>query len=354
MGQVEKINFKKNSVSTDMGEIDYDYLIVASGSRADFFGIKGAETSSFVLKTLEHAMDLRNHILTCFEKANTSDSPDEKKRLLTFVIAGGGATGVEFAGAFAELVKGPIDKDFPNIRFNDVSIVLVEAEGKLLSGYSSSTSSYVISRLGKKGVKVMLNSPAARIDSKGIYFSDGNYIEAATVLWTAGVSGFDIPADISPALTHNKRIKVNQLLQIPGYENVFACGDIAAFTQNNEALPMLAPVATQQGVHTAKNILAMLEGKEPEPFKYTYKGSMIVVGRNIAVTKIGDMEIKGFFAWVLWLFIHIAYLIGFRNKIFVLVNWFTDYIFYERAGRIVLPSCDLKNHESVKKKSKGK
>lgn len=354
MAEVEKINFKKNSVTTDTGEIEYDYLIVGSGSRADFFGIKGAETSSFVLKTLENALELRNHILTCFEKANTSDDPDEKKRLLTFVIAGGGATGVEFAGAFAELVQGPIDKDFPNIRFSDVNIILAEAESKLLSGYSSSTSSYVISRLGKKGVKVMLNSPVSGIDSRGISFSGGDYIEASTVLWTAGVSGFDIPADISPAVTHNKRIKVNSLLQVPDYKNAFACGDIAFFMQNNETLPMLAPVATQQGIHTAKNILRMIEGKEPVPFKYTYKGSMIVVGRNVAVTKIGNLEMKGFFAWVLWLFIHIAYLIGFRNKIFVLVNWFSDYMFYERAGRIILPACNLKNSESVKKKAKGK
>lgn len=350
MGVVEKINFKKNSISTDIGEIEYDYLVLASGSKPDFFGIKGAETSSFVLKSLEQALGLRNHILTCFEKANISDSPDEKKRLLTFVIAGGGSTGVEFAGAFAELVKGPIDKDFPNIRFNAVKIILLEAASKLLSGYSKSTSDYVIGRLGKKGVKVMLDSPISKIDNSGVYFAENGHIESATVLWTAGVSGFDIPADLSPAVTHNKRIKVNSFLQFEGMENVFACGDITHFMQDNDPLPMLAPVATQQGIHTAKNILKLINGKKAVPFRYTYKGSMIVVGRNTAVAKIGSLEFKGFIAWVLWLLIHIAYLIGFRNKLFVLISWFTDYIFYEKAVRIILPSCSSSGEVLCKKK----
>lgn len=350
MSEVKKINFKKNSIQTDIDEIEYDYLILATGSRADFFSIKGAESCSYVLKTLEDALKLRNHILTCFEKANTSDSIDEKEKLLTFVIAGGGATGVEFAGAFAELVKGPIDKDFPNIKFQDVKIVLVEAGDKLLSGYSRSTSDYVISRLAKKGVKVMLKSPVARMESTGITLGDGSVIKSSTVLWTAGVSGFDLPADIKPAVTHDKRVKVNPFLQLEEHENVFVCGDITHFVQDNETLPMLAPVATQQGKHAADNILRIISGEKPRPFRYTYRGSMIVVGRNTAVTKIGSMEIKGFFAWILWLFIHIAYLIGFRNKLFVLVNWFTDYIFYERAGRIILPACDGNEKVLCKKK----
>jgi len=350
MADVKKINFQKNRVITDIDEIEYDYLVLASGSRADFFGIKGAESCSFILKTLDDALKLRNHILTCFEKANTSEKSEEKEELLTFVIAGGGATGVEFAGAFAELVKGPIDRDFPDIKFQDVKIILVEAGDKLLSGYSRSTSDYVISRLKRKGVKVMLKSPVAKIDRSGITLGDGDLIRSATVLWTAGVSGFDLPADIKLPVTHDKRIKVNPALQVEGYDNVFVCGDIAHFVQNNESLPMLAPVATQQGKHAADNILKMISGEKPKPFRYTYRGSMIVVGRNTAVTKIGNMEIKGFFAWILWLFIHIAYLIGFRNKLFVLVNWFTDYIFFERAGRIILPACDTGEEILCKKK----
>ena len=350
MAVVEKINFKKNSVLTSTGEIEYDYLILGSGSKPDFFGIKGAETSSFVLKPLENALKLRNHILTCFEKANISNNPDEKRKLLTFVIAGGGATGVEFAGAFSELVKGPIHKDFPNIFFEDVKIVLVEAASKLLSGYSKSTSDYVVSRLNKKGVKVMLDSPISMIDNNGVYFAEKDSIVSATVLWTAGVSGFDIPSDVSPSVTHNKRIKVNSFLQFEDMENAFACGDIIHFMQDNDPLPMLAPVAIQQGIHAAKNILKLIDGKEALPFRYTYRGSMIVVGRNTAVTKIGKLEFKGFFAWVLWLLIHIAYLIGFRNKIFVLISWFTDYIFYEKAVRIILPSCNPSDPVSCKKK----
>ncbi len=350
MGVVEKINFKKNSVSTSTGEIEYDYLILGSGSKPDFFGIKGAETSAFVLKSLENALELRNHILTCFEKANTSNNPEEKRKLLTFIIAGGGPTGVEFAGAFSELVKGPIHKDFPNILFEDIKIILVEAASKLLSGYSKSTSDYVVSRLSKKGVTVILDSPISMIDSNGVCFEEKEPIVSATVLWTAGVSGFDIPSDLSPSVTHNKRIKVDSFLQFEGMENVFACGDIAHFMQDNEPLPMFAPVATQQGIHAAKNILRLIDGKEALPFRYTYRGSMIVVGRNTAVTKIGKLEFKGFFAWVLWLLIHIAYLIGFRNKIFVLISWFTDYIFYEKAVRIILPSCNPSDPVSCKKK----
>jgi len=342
MSQVNEIKFKKKIVVTDKGDVKYDYLIIAPGSKTDYFGIKGAEKNSIPLKTLDDALFIRNHILRLFEKAVKCTDPEERKKCLTFVITGGGPTGVEFAGAFAELVNGPLKKDFSEIKLTDIDILLVDAGKRILPAYSDKSGNYAAGKLEEKGVKIMLESEVTAIDKGIIRFKNGTNIKSHTILWTAGVRGVEFKSDVKIPVRTDMRITVDNALRIKGFEEVYICGDMAYFEEGGVPLPMNAPVATQQGEHAALSILKLIEGMNADPFMYKDRGSMVTIGRNSAITKISGMEIRGFFAWVLWLFIHILYLIGFRNKIFVLISWFGDYILFERSGRMIIPSGNIK------------
>lgn len=339
MSEVSEIKFKKQIVVTAKGEIKYDYLIIALGSKTDYFGIKGAEINSMPLKTLEDALFLRNHILTLFEKAVNCSDPDERKKCLTFVITGGGPTGVEFAGAFAELVNGPLRKDFSDIRLSDIEIVLADAGKRILPAYNEKSGGYALRKLEEKGVKIKLNSEVIKIDKGIIRFRNGDSVKSHTILWTAGVRGIDLKSDVKIPVRRDSRLAVDETLRLPGLADVFVCGDLAYVEEDGVPLPMNAPVATQQGEHTALNILKIIAGHNPETFRYRDRGSMVALGRNAGITKIKNMEVRGFMAWLLWLFIHIFYLIGFRNKILVLISWFGDYILFERSGRMIIPKC---------------
>ena len=339
MAEITGINTAKNLVTTDRGDVQYDYLVIATGSRPGFYGIKGAKENSLNLNTLDDAIQLRNHILCCFEKASRCEDPEELKKLLTFAVIGGGPTGVEFAGAFAELVQGPLHRDFPGLDLSFARIILIDGAKRLIAGYNEKSAVYAVKTLQGMGVTVLLDSPVRRIDRQAVVLPDGTKIKAATILWTAGVIGEDVRAERKLSSRSDSRIEVARTMQLEGAGNVFVCGDMAWFEQNGKPLPMMAPVATQQGVHAAKSILRMIKGKEPLDFKFRDRGSMVTIGRNSAVAKVGSFEVRGFAAWILWLAIHIFFLIGFRNKIFVLIRWFGDYIFFERSGRMIIPSC---------------
>lgn len=350
MAEITGISTAKNIVTTDRGDVHYDYLVIATGSRPNYYGIKGAGENSLNLNTLDDAIKLRNHILCCFEKASMCNDPEELKKLLTFVIIGGGPTGVEFAGAFAELVQGPLHKDFPELYLSLVRIILVDGAKRLIAGYSEKSAAYAAKTLEGMGVTVRLDSPVKRIDREAVVISDGTVIKASTILWTAGVSGEDIRADRKFSSRPDCRVEVRRTLQVNGLQNVFVCGDMNYFEQDGKSLPMMAPVATQQGIHAAKSILRMIRGKRPLDFKFVNRGSMVTIGRNSGVAKMGSYEVRGFAAWALWLAIHIFFLIGFRNKIIVLIKWFGDYIFFERAGRMIIPSCaEVKPIKNIKK-----
>jgi len=338
MSEVTEIKFKQQIVVTEKCNVKYDYLIIAPGSKTNYFGIKGAEINSVTLKTLEDAISLKNHIITLFEKAVKCGDPDERKKCLTFVITGGGPTGVEFAGAFAELVHGPLKKDFQQIKLSDIDIRLIDAGKRILPSYSEKSGAYAARKLEERGVKIVLESEVIRIDKGIIKFKSGESIKSHTILWTAGVSGIEFKSDIKIPAGKDSRVPVDDTLRIPGFKEVFVCGDLAYFENGGFPLSMNAPVATQQGEHAAINILKLIEGNDADPFRFRDRGSMVTIGRNSAITKLKDFEIRGFFAWVLWLFIHIFYLIGFRNKIFVLISWFSDYITFERSGRMIIPS----------------
>jgi len=338
MADVKSIKFRKNTVVTDMGDVEYDFLIFSPGSSTGYFGIKGAEKNSVTLKSLDDALRLRNHILRMFESASKCEDPSERDKCLTFVIVGGGPTGVEFAGAFAEFVNGPLRRDYPHIESGDVRIKIVDAAGQLLGAYSPKSAGYAKMKLEKMNVSVSLNTTVREVKPGEIILGSGEKIKSHTILWTAGVSGTSIKSDIKLPERGDSRINVDEYLRPGGFENVFICGDMAYMEQGGGALPMNAPVATQQGIHSALNIIRLINGKALKPFIYSDRGSMVTIGRNSAITKVAGFEFRGFLAWVLWLFIHIFYLIGFRNKVLVMMSWFRDYIFYERSGKMIIPS----------------
>ena len=322
-------------------KIRFDYLIIATGSKTDYFTVAGAERFAFPLKTLDDAMILRNHILTCFERAAYIDDPGRRKKLLTFAIVGGGPTGVEFAGALSELIRGPLRKDFPGISIQDISVELVESADRVLSMLSAKLSGYTEQKLGNMGIHLLLSSRVKEISAAGVTFADGALLETETVIWTAGVSG-EAPGSEEQkqvSVSANKRIRVLPTLQVPDHPHVYVAGDLTYLEEKGRPLPMIAPVAIQQGKWAAQNILRQAGGKEPRPFIYKDKGAMVTIGRNAAVTRIGAREFRGFFAWTIWIVIHIMNLIGFRNKLFVIINWIWDYLFFERSVRLILPGC---------------
>jgi len=339
LAKAQKIDCQKKSVLTDGGVIDYDYLILAAGSVTETFNIPGVEEHAYFLKTLEQAIALKNHIICCFEAAAHEENETRRRELLTFVIVGGGATGIEYAGALAELIHGPLIKDYPNISLQDVQIILLEAADKLAAGMPQTVRDYTFKKLSKMGVHVRLNTKVREVTSSRVILHDQNDLSSATVVWTAGVRG-DALAQLSDIKTgRDGRVPVKPTLQAHECPNVYVVGDLAAIRENDRVLPMVAQVAMQSGSAAAKNIMRQITGRPPEPFRYNDRGAMITIGRKAAGVAIGGKTFQGIFAWFIWLVIHLFNLIGFRNRVMVLINWAWDYLLYERALRFVFPSC---------------
>ena len=345
LAEVTAVNLEQKTITAAGNEIAYDYLVLATGSVSNFFGIKGAVEHAFSLKTLEEGVALRNHILRCFELAMYE--PDEAKRreLLTFVVAGGGPTGVEYAGALSELIYGPIARDYPALNMDEVRIVLVEAANRLLSAMPEHLSEYAETRVQKMQVEVLLNTMVTAVSADSIGFKDGSEIGTQTVVWTAGVGGDALARSLGLELTGNGRLVVKPTLQLPVFPDVFAIGDIAGFKTEEGYLPMLAPVATQQGTAVGINIQRAIAGEALTDFAYDDRGSMATIGRNKAVASIRGLNFSGYFAWIVWLVIHLMNLIGFRNRLTVLINWAWSYLFFDRVVRIILPSRQDKEVE---------
>jgi NADH dehydrogenase len=323
-----------------VGTISYDYLILAAGSTNHFFGVKSLEADTHGLKDIDEAMSLRNHILSRFEAAVWERDPSRRRSLLTFVIVGGGPTGVEFAGALSELVGVVLPRDFPGLDFHEVNVILMEASDRLLSMLGQRLQRYALKTLSSKGVEVRLNTAVERLAGGRLYVKDADQvessIEAGTVMWAAGVRAAELA--IRPATSRGRQGRLSVLpgLQLAEHPEVFAIGDIAAAEQDGAVLPMLAPVAQQEARWAAKNIGRLLRGEVALPFRYRDKGTMATIGRQAAVVQIGPFKFTGFFAWLLWLGLHIVQLIGFRNRLLVLINWAWDYFFYDRGVRLIL------------------
>lgn len=335
LAEVSGVDFKTRHVLTDTGTIPYDYLVIGAGSVTNFFGLESVERNSFDLKELPDAETLRNHILTAFERAVIEPDPARQRALMTFVIVGGGPTGVEFAGALVELVHFVLAKDYPGLSTQAARVVLVEAADKLLASMPEEQQLYTLKKLRSMSVEVLLNARVVDADSKRVALHDGAVIPAHTLFWSAGVKASQLAAVLDTPHTTGGRIPVAPDLTMPGQPEVYVIGDMSYLEQDGSPLPMTAPVAMQMGIYAGRAILSRVTGKPHPPFRYNDKGSMATIGRNAAVATAFGLNFQGYLAWLVWLLLHLYYLIGFRNRIVVMLNWVWYYWFHERQVRLI-------------------
>jgi NADH:ubiquinone reductase (H+-translocating) len=338
MAQVEKIDPINSCIHTNIGRLHYDFLVIACGSKTNYFGNEGVFKNAFPLKQIPQALDLRSQILQNFEKAVISRDAEQTKRLLTFVIVGGGPTGVELAGALGELKKHVLPKDYPDLDIDQMEIYLVEGLSRLLPSMSEYAGNKAYKYLEEFGIRIKLNTIVDCFDGNTVVMKNGEALKCNTLIWAAGVKG-NIVEGLPEECIEKGRIKVDEFNRVKCFENIFAIGDVSLQKAKEfpEGLPMLAPVAMQQGRHLGKNLLRMIASKPLKPFNYYDKGSMATVGRNKAVVNLpGNLNFGGYFAWVIWLFIHLLYIIGFRRKLIVFSNWLWNYFTYDRGSRLII------------------
>lgn len=338
LAEVRSVDPEARLVRTDGPDLTYDYLILATGSVEHFFGMGGAQEWAYPLKTVDQAIALRNQILRCFERAAHGVGPEEERELLTFAIVGGGPTGVEFAGALAELIQGPFLRDYPGLDLQRVQVLLLEAMDTLLPGWPERLGRYAERRLAQMGVQVRTGSMVSGLEERLLHLQDGSRIPTRTVVWTAGVRGQPVGATSGLPTDKGGRVELHATLQVSGRPRIYVVGDLAGVRGEADPLPMIAPVAMQQGTHAARSIGRQLEGREPQPFRYRDKGMLVTIGRNAGAAHVSGRQFSGLPAWLLWLGVHLFNLIGFRNRLIVLINWSWDYFLFERVARLILPS----------------
>lgn len=340
LAEVTGIDPTKQVVETDRCVVRYDYLIVATGARHAYFGRDEWEPYAPGLKRIEDATELRRRILIAFERAETENDSAERARLLTFVVVGGGATGVEMAGAIAELSKKALTSDFRNINTRDARIVLVEAGSRVLPAFHHSLSEYAKKALGDLGVEVVLNKVVTDTSPTGVALG-GSRLDSRTVIWAAGVRASPAASWLRAESDRVGRVLVNPDLSVPGYANVFVIGDTAlAKDESGKPLPGVATVAEQQGKYVAKLIAARLGKSEFPAFRYRDPGSMATIGRSRAIADVKGFRLTGFIAWALWSSVHVYGLIGFRSRFVVALSWFWSYLTYERRTRLITGAND--------------
>lgn len=334
---VDRIDFDNKLVGTPAGLLPYDYLVIATGTKPSYHGVSGAEEHAFTLKSLGDAIALRDHILTCLEKAAVTKDMQERQQLLTVVIVGGGATGVEMAGALSELFRGAFRRDFAEL-VGQERIILVQSGSSLLTEFSQRLGNYTHRKLEKLGVEVCLNTQMAKVTSTSATLSNNRFIETATVIWAAGIQA-QSPDLAQPVESAAKgKLLVRNTLQLVDQANVYAIGDVAHFEKNGNILSGVAPEALQQGVAVARNICLQMQGNPPRPFEYWNKGRLAIIGGYGGVGRIAGVNFSGFLAWILWLAVHVAYLPGFRSRLVVVLTWFQNYVLGDRAVRQVSSS----------------
>ena len=336
---VSAVDLAQQVVHTCHGEeIPFDYLVLATGSTNNYFGNEKLAESSIGLKSLEDAARLRNHVLACLERADHDDDVEERRALLTFVIAGGGPTGVEYSGALGELIKLVAGRDYPTVRMEDARIVLVEGQDRLLGTFSERLGRYAERVLTKRGIDVRTKTLVRAADERQVTLSDGTVVPTRTLVWTGGVRPLAPHTQPDPERSRRGRVRVDEFLRIRGAQRAFALGDTAGPEQDGEELPMLSAPAMQAGRYVARAIHADLMGRQPvRPFRYFDKGTMATIGRNAGIAHLrGGLELTGFLGWLAWIFVHVWYLIGFRNRILALANWAWNYVRFDRPIRIIL------------------
>ena len=336
MGEVTEVNLAARYIKMDGSVIGYDYLVLAAGGETNFFGNQSVEQNGFQLKSIESAIGLRNHLLKTFEEASQEADAEKRKALLTFVVVGGGPTGVETAGALAELIRHIMSRDYPHMDLNEVRVLLLEAGKSVMPSYPDELRKATRNLLENKKVEVLTNTKLVDYNGERVTLGSGAPVETNTVIWTAGVKAAGIANRLGVEQAASGRIRVADSLQIPNHPEAFVVGDASYVVNGNgQPLPMLSTVAIQQGKVTARNIQRIIRGERPEAFHYKDPGLLATIGRNAAVARIWGLSFSGFIAWLIWVFLHIYRLIGFRNRLLVLINWAWEYFFYENQVRLI-------------------
>lgn len=336
MANVQSVSPKENRITTDIGDFNYDILVLACGAKHSYFGNENWETFAPGLKTLEQATEIRRRVLMAFELAEREKNPQLKKERLTFVVVGGGPTGVELAGAIGEISRFTLSKDFRHITPESARIVLIEAGDRILAAFDPKLSKSAARSLEGLGVQVWTNSRVTQINDDGVAVGS-EFLRAKTVLWAAGVQPSSLNKTLGVTLDRSGRVPVNEFLALPEYSNVYVIGDQAfAKSKTGEALPGLSPVAIQQGKYLAQRLKRLAKNKPSTPFRYFDKGIMATIGRKEAILQVGALKLTGLLAWLGWLFVHIYYLIGFKNRLFVFLQWSWHYISFGRGARLIV------------------
>ncbi len=340
LAKITGADFEQRQLLTEHGPLPYDYLVLASGSQSDYFGNATLARHAFGLKDLDEGLAIRNRILMRFEEARWTDDRERRRTLLTFAVVGGGPTGVEMAGALSELIHLVLAKDYRDLDLGLVRVVLLEAAGSLLGTFAEPLRDAARRSLEKKGVEVLLKAKVADVTANSISLADGHEIPASTVIWTAGVRASEVGSALGLPLARQARVQVLPTLQLTGHPEVFVIGDLAGATDDGAPLPMLIPVAMQEGRHVAATIRDVLRGYGATNFRYRDPGIMATIGRNSAVAQLGPVRLSGFLGWLMWLTVHLVNVVSFRSRVVVLVNWAWDYLFFDRPIRLIVRAAD--------------
>ncbi len=339
LANVEEISTKDKKVITDIGVLKFNYLVVASGAETNYFGNSEIEKNSMAMKTIPESLNLRSLILENFEEALLTSNLHERNALMNFVIVGGGPTGVELAGALAEIKKGILPKDYPDLDTRLAQIHIIQSSDCILKGMSEKASQKAEDFLEKLGVNIWKNVRVTNYDGRTVTTNTDLTFEASTLVWAAGVKGATINGlNSEDYITKGNRLLVNQFNQVKGFDTIFAIGDIACMVNDEfpQGLPMMAQPAIQQGQQLGENMVRLIEKQPMQPFKYKDKGAMATIGRNKAVVDLPKFKFQGVFAWYVWMFVHLFFLIGFRNRMVVFINWVYNYIRFDREARLII------------------
>jgi NADH dehydrogenase len=355
LGEVKKIKPEENYIETSIGGVKYDYLVIATGAVTNFYGMGEVEKHSSSMKNIVDATKLRNKIIRQLEYALLTEDPEVMNSLMDFVIVGGGPTGVELSGALTELKKNVFPKDYKELDMRQMDIHLVEASPRLLNGMSTQAGEKALEFLTEMGVKVHLNAAVKSYDGYEVVLNTGEKLISRSLIWAAGVKGNPIDGINPELVTRGNRLQVDEFNRVKGYENIFAIGDVALMegdTKSPKGHPMMAPPAQQQGKLLAKNLINLISKRPLKPFRYFDKGSMATVGRHKAVVDMRGIRFQGFFAWYVWMFVHLMSIVGFRNKVFTFFSWMWNYFSYDRSNRLIIGRNEEKiNQEELSKQS---
>jgi len=336
MGEITSVDFDYQFVRLNGSVIEYDYLILAVGGETNFFGMETVRENGFQLKDIESAVGARNHLLKMFEQASREPDPEKRKAMLTFTVVGGGPTGVETAGALAELILHVLRYEYPELDIRETRVILLEASDTLIASYPDGLRKATLRLLEKKNVEVSFGAKLIDFNGQRIALADGSEIQSHTLIWTAGVKAAGITQTLGVDVAGSGRVRSEPTLQLPGHPDVYVLGD-AAYHEDEQGrpLPMLSTVAIQQGNLTAENIRRAIKGRDQKKFIYKDPGLLATIGRNAAVARIWGISFSGFIAWMIWVVLHIYRIVGFRNRLVVMIMWAWEYFFYDNQVRLI-------------------